>query len=369
MKIIMTGGGTGGHIYPALAIADKFVQKNPETEILYIGSEDRLEKDIVPKHGFRFEYVDSMYLDRENPLKMARTAILNMRGVRQAKKLIKEFKPDFVVSTGGYISIPVVIAAARLKVPVFIHEQNAFPGMANKFLEKNASKIFLGFRDAADKFKDASKLIYTGNPVRDDFYKINKEKARKALGVEEHKFLIFIFGGSLGSTEVNEIGTAIVKKFAVNEDVHIILGTGKEQNEGILRKVKRENGKVFDNVDIVSYINYMPNVIAASDLVICRSGALSVAEINAMGRAAIFVPSPNVTENHQYYNAKSVADKGGAYIVTEDAKAVDTIIKMIESMLENPYEIEDMEQNSLNCAPPIATELIYKYILEEIYHE
>lgn len=369
MKIVMTGGGTGGHIYPALAIADKFVQRDPKTEILYIGSEDRLEREVVPKHGFRFEYVDSMYLDRDNPLKMAKTVILNMKGVRQARKLIKEFKPDFVISTGGYVSIPVVLAASGLKVPVFIHEQNAFPGMANKFLEKNATKIFLGFKDATERFKDKSKLVYTGNPVRDDFYKVDRKRARKALEIDEHKFLIFIFGGSLGSKEINAIGIEVIKRFAENEDIHIILGTGKEQQEEVMRRVKRENGKVSNNLDIISYISYIPNVIAASDVVICRSGALSVAEINATGRAAIFVPSPNVTENHQYYNAKSVADKGGAYIVAEDDKAVDTVIKMIESMLENPFEIEDMKQNSLNCAPPVATELICNSILEEIGHE
>lgn len=366
MKIIMTGGGTGGHIYPALAIADKFVERDPDTEILYIGSEDRLEKDIVPKHGYQFEHVDSMYLDRDNPLKLARTAFFNVRGERKAKKILKSNKPDLVISTGGYVSIPVVIAAASLSVPVFIHEQNAFPGLANKFLEKYANKIFLGFKDAKPRFKNQEKLVYTGNPVRDAFKNTEKEQARKALGIEEHAFTIFIFGGSLGSEEIDDIGIEVIKKFSSDNNIHIIIGTGKEMYDKVIRRLKSEMSEIGDNVDISAYINYIPNAIAASDVIVCRSGAISVAEITATGRAAIFVPSPNVTDNHQYYNAKAISDKGGAYLIEENDKTIDEVINKLSNLYENPYELSDMGENSRLCGITDATSLIYDSIIEEL---
>lgn len=366
MKIIMTGGGTGGHIYPALAIADKFVERDPDTEILYIGSEDRLEKDIVPKHGYQFEHVDSMYLDRDNPLKLARTAFFNVRGERKAKKILKSNKPDLVISTGGYVSIPVVIAAASLSVPVFIHEQNAFPGLANKFLEKYANKIFLGFKDAKPRFKNQEKLVYTGNPVRDAFKNTEKEQARKALGIEEHAFTIFIFGGSLGSEEIDDIGIEVIKKFSSDNNIHIIIGTGKEMYDKVIRRLKSEMSEIGDNVDISAYINYIPNAIAASDVIVCRSGAISVAEITATGRAAIFVPSPNVTDNHQYYNAKAVSDKGGAYLIEENDKTIDEVINKLSNLYKNPYELSDMGENSRLCGITDATSLIYDSIIEEL---
>lgn len=369
MKIVMTGGGTGGHIYPALAIADKFVQKHPETEIIYIGSEDRLERDIVPKHGYKFESVDTMYLDRDNPLKLVKTAFSNMRGIRQAKKLLKKYKPDLVISTGGYISIPVVISASSMSIPIFIHEQNAFPGIANKFLEKYADKIFLGFNDARERFKNKDKLIYTGNPVRDDFYKIDKNSARKALGIDEGIFSIFIFGGSLGSQLINNIGIEIIKKFSENKDIHIMLGTGNDMYDEVIRTLRKEVGNLGKNINISAYINYIPNAISSADIVICRAGALSVAEITASGRPAIFIPSPNVTENHQYYNAKSVSDKGGAYLVEEDEMTAHRVIEKIEYLYENPYELIDMRENSKHCSSQDATEIIYKSITKELKNE
>lgn len=369
MKIVMTGGGTGGHIYPALAIADKFVQKHPETEIIYIGSEDRLERDIVPKHGYKFESVDTMYLDRDNPLKLVKTAVSNMRGIRQAKKLLKKYKPDLVISTGGYISIPVVISASSMSIPIFIHEQNAFPGMANKFLEKYADKIFLGFNDARERFKNKDKLIYTGNPVRDDFYKIDKNSARKALGIDEGIFNIFIFGGSLGSKVINNIGIEIIKKFSQNEDIHIMLGTGNDMYDEVIRTLRKEVGNLGKNINISAYINYIPNAISSADIVICRAGALSVAEITAIGRPAIFIPSPNVTENHQYYNAKSVSDNGGAYLVEEDEMTAHRVIEKIEYLYENPYELIDMREDSKHCSSQDATEIIYKSITKELKNE
>lgn len=369
MKIIMTGGGTGGHIYPALAIADKFVKKDPDTKILYIGNRERLENDIVPKHGYKFEHVDSMYLDRDNPLKLARTAYFNIIGERKAKKIIKPYDPDLVISTGGYISIPVVIAASSLSIPIFIHEQNAYPGLANKFLEKYANKIFLGFDDAKSRFKHRDKLIYTGNPVREAFRNTKKEEARKALGIAEHAFTVFVFGGSLGSEEINDIGIEIIKHFSSDKNIHIILGTGKELYDQVIRRLKSEMSEISDNVDISAYVNYIPNAICAADVIVSRAGAISVAEITATGRAAIFVPSPNVTENHQFYNAKAVADKGGAYLIREDANTIQEVIGKLSYLYENPFALIDMKQNSKLCGANDASELIYSSIIEELTDE
>ena len=187
MKLILTGGCTGGHIYPALAIGDEFREKEQGSEILYLGHEEGMERYIFPKYGYDLKYVRSKWVDRKNIFKMVDTCWNNLVGITQAKKIMKEFKPDFVMSTGSFVSVPVVLAAHQLKIPVYIHEQNAFPGMANKFLSRYARKVFLGFENAAPHF-DKEKIVYSGNPVRKEFGENDRTAARKKLGIPENDF-------------------------------------------------------------------------------------------------------------------------------------------------------------------------------------
>ena len=364
MRIVLTGGITGGHIYPALAIGDKFREMEPDTEILFVGSTGGMENEIVPRHGYELKSVTTRELDRSNVLKVFDTVLGTEKGRIEASRIMKRFKPDIIVSTGSYVSVPVVMAGHRYGAKVFIHEQNAFPGLANRSMLRYADKLFLGFRTAARYFRDPSKLVYSGNPVRKDFYEIDRVAARSALGLTEDDFRIFIFGGSLGATALNDVGIEVVRRYGGKPGISILFGTGKRFYEDVVSRLTTEGLNGFGNVQILPYVQDMPNAFAGSDIIIARSGALSVAEITVSGRAALFIPSPNVTADHQYYNAKEVADNGGAAIVHEDAETPAKVIAILQEMLADRSVIQEMEIASRRSAPVAATGIIYTTIKE-----
>jgi UDP-N-acetylglucosamine--N-acetylmuramyl-(pentapeptide) pyrophosphoryl-undecaprenol N-acetylglucosamine transferase len=364
MKIILTGGITGGHIYPALAIGDKFKEMDPECEILYVGNERGMEKEIVPRHGFALKTVPSKSVDRSNVLKMAETLAVTKRGESQAYRIMKKFQPDIIISTGSYVSVPVVLAAHKFGAKVFIHEQNAFAGMANRFLSKFAEKVFLGFEDAGKYFKQNEKLVYTGNPVRQEFYGKDKNKAREILGIPEGDFVITAFGGSQGAAAINETAIEIIRTYSDLPNVTILFGTGKRYYEEVLLNLEVLGLREKENLHILPYIQDMANTLAATDIAICRSGALSVSEITMSGCPAIFIPSPNVTGDHQYYNAKAVVDNGGAIIVREDADTPNRVVNALKELIADPDLVKQMSENSLKCAPVHAADIVYKGIMD-----
>lgn len=365
MRIVLTGGVTGGHIYPALAIADKFKAEDPSNEFKYIGSGEPLERDIIPSHGYELVTVDSQWFDRSNPVKLIKTALRTVRGRGQAIRILKDFKPDVVISTGSYVSVPVVLAAAKLGIPLYLHEQNGFPGVSNRLGARYAKTVFLGFESAREYFGDAGKILYSGNPVRADFSGRNREADRKALGIPENDLVIMVFGGSLGSETTNQVGEMVAREYADREGYTVIWGTGKEYYESISNRLERE-GFSPSNVRISAFIKNMPEILSASDICVSRSGALSTAETTMAGRAAIFIPSPNVTADHQYYNAKAVADAGGAVIVREENdpyKTADRALGIVKELDIDRDEIRRMEKASLSVAPVNATQIIYDEIM------
>lgn len=364
MRIVLTGGCTGGHIYPALAIGDKFREKQPDAEIIYIAHPYGLETSIVPKAGYDLRLVTAEWFDRSNPIRLAKTLLNTAKGRREAYRIMKEFKPDVVVSTGSFVSVPVVLAGVKYGAKIYIQEQNAFPGLSNKLLEKYAKKIFLGFAAGEDQFKDKNKLTYSGNPVRAEFGNRDRKADRAELGIPEDDIVIMAFGGSLGSPCINEMGEEIIRKYGGVKGVSFIFGTGKGHYEETYRRLKEQGLADFDNVHMSAYIDGMPRTLSASDVVISRSGALSVAEITMSGRAAIFVPSPNVTADHQYFNAKAVADNGGAFIVRESETSCEEVMDKLDSLLSDRELLRDMEAKSLALAPAKATEIIYDGIME-----
>ena len=364
MRIIVTGGGTGGHIYPAIAIAEKFKRENLDCEILYVGSEHGMEKDLVPKMGYKIKLVDAKGINRTNPIKLISTVNHTNHGIAQAVKIIKDFKPDYIVGTGGYVCFPTIFSGARMGIPCYLHEQNAFPGVANRGLERFVKKVFLGFDDARKFFKDESKIFYAGNPVRENFFKLTKEEARKNLGLSEDEIVILSFGGSLGAETINNTAFELMKRINGKEKYRLIFGTGVRYYDQIMGRVRSENIEVEDNIEIKDYINDMDNYLMASDLVIERSGALSVAETTVCGKPAVLIPSPNVTANHQYYNAKAVADRGGAVLVEEKDLVVPELVEEIVSLLRNKKKLEEMGECAKKCAPMEALDIIYKGIVE-----
>lgn len=365
MRVIITGGGTGGHIYPAIAIADKIKEHHPDAEILYIGNKIGLEKDIVPKAGYPMEFVDAKWIDRSNILKIFDTVLTSMRGTRQARKIMKRFRPDIVIGTGGFVCFPVLLAGQRYGAKCYIHEQNAFPGVANKSLERLVNKVFLGFPEASEHFHEPKKHVVTGNPVRQSFFNADRKEAREKLGISKDSFVVFSFGGSQGAERINEVIFDLMRVVNKREDITLIYGTGSQYYDEILEKVKEEEIDLKDNIRIKSYIDNMPDHLAASDLIISRAGALSVAETCVCGRAAILVPSPNVTGNHQYFNAKSVADKGGAILIEERDLTSEILIRNVLVLKDDPEEVWGMEKAAASCVPGDAAELIYQEIMKD----
>lgn len=364
MRIVLTGGITGGHIYPALAIGDKFKEMDPECEILYIGNERGMEREIVPRHGFDIEFVPSKAVDRSNVFKMAETLAVTENGKNKTYRIMKKFKPDIVISTGSYVSVPVVLAAHKFGAKVFIHEQNAYPGMANRFLSKYAEKVFLGFEDAGKYFKQNQKLQYAGNPVRRDFYGKDKKEARKILGIPEDDFVIMTFGGSQGAKMINDTAIELIRAYGKKKNVTILFGTGKRYYDEVQQNLKVLGLDDMENVHVMPYVQDMANTLAATDVAISRSGALSVSEITMSGCPAIFVPSPNVTGDHQYYNAKAVVDNEGAILVREDGDTPERITNILKELLADPEILSKMAENSLRCAPINATDIVYKGIMD-----
>lgn len=343
MKVIMTCGGTGGHIYPAIAIADKIKENQPDAEIIFIGTKHGMENRLVPAAGYEIKGIDASGIDRHNPLNNIKTVNNFIKGGVEAGKIIRKFRPDVVIGTGGYVTGTVVQHGKLYGARCFIHEQNAFPGVANKILEPSCEKVFISFPEAAKYFKNQSKIVLTGNPIRKDF--IESEKS------EEY---ILICGGSLGAEMINNAALDLMKKV----DDKIIFVTGKRYYENI------KKNDIPSNVTLLDYENDMPSRMAKAKLVISRAGAITLSEIMASGKPAIFIPSPNVTGNHQYHNAMSVVEAGAAEIVEEKElqNNISILSEKVIKILEDKDALKKMSENAKKVAKLDATDIIYQNI-------
>lgn len=359
MRVIMTGGGTGGHIYPAIAIADKIMERTQNSEILFVGTKRGLEKELVPKHGYDIKFITVSGINRKNLLKNIKVIKDYQKGKKEAARIIDEFKPDVVIGTGGYVSGPVVKVAAEKGIKCYVQEQNAFPGITNKMLEKKVENVFLGFEDGGKFFKQPEKHIVTGNPVRADFFDIDKEKCRKELGIDENEFVILSFGGSQGAGRINKAMLDVVKEYNGKKGVRVIFGTGKFYNEPILTELEELGVKLEENIQVMQYIDNMQTYLGASDLVVSRSGALTVSEIALCGKPSILIPSPNVTGDHQTYNARALSDKGGAMLLEEKNLTGKLLFEKIETLRLGDGLLEEMAQQCARCAPVDAADIIY----------
>ena len=362
MRVIMTGGGTGGHVYPAIAIAEKIQEKYPDSEILFIGTERGMEHKIVPQNGYEIRFITISGFDRKHMLKNAKTAVNLVKGTLQSRAILKEFRPDVVIGTGGYVCAPVVRTAAKMGILTFIHEQNAYPGMTNKLLEKYADRVFLAFPEAAKYFKKKEKLIITGNPVRKAFREANKETARTLLSIPQDAFVVLAFGGSLGAGRINKAALPLLEFAAGQKGLCMVLATGSYYYRKMTEKAQEKHLDHADNIRILEYIDDMPNYLAAADLVISRAGALTVSEIAAGGKPAILIPSPNVTGNHQFYNAKSIADKGAAVLIEEPDLTDESLISSVLSLMNDREKLGAMAKASKAAAAKDALGEIVSYL-------
>ncbi len=366
MKTVITGGGSGGHVYPALAIAEKFREKDPDGKIIYAGYPGGFEHGVVPKYGYEMVDIDTRWFERGSVKELSKFTWHVLNGIRQARKFLKEFKPDLIIGTGGFVCFPVIFAGKKLGIKCYVHEQNAFPGLSNRTLEKYVRKIFLGFKEGGEYFSDKSKLIVSGNPVRQEFFTLEKDTARAKLGLKKDDFVVLIFGGSLGAETIDKIGVELTASMNGKPNEVLIFGTGKWYYDKVLEELSGRGITTEQNIRLNSYIDNMQDCLAACDVVISRAGALSMAEAMAQGKASILIPSPNVSANHQFFNAKAAADAGAAYMIEEKDVTPEKVMEMVKELREHPEKAEEMGRRAKAIAPSQATDIIYEEIIKDL---
>ena len=369
-RVIFTCGGTAGHINPAIALAQRIAAENPNAEFLFVGAERGLEKDLVPKAGYPFRTVHISSFHRSfkpKEIKHNFISVCNlMRAPGEARAILRQFRPDVVIGTGGYASFPMVKAAATAGIPTAVHESNMVPGLTTQMLEPHADRIMVGFEACRQYYKQPEKVIVTGTPVRSDFFALTKEEAKAKLGVNDGRPLIVSFWGSLGASGMNRQMADFLALEAENESFHHIHAAGKNGYPVVL-ELLREKGvdlSRYPSLEVREYIYDMACVCRAADLVICRAGASTISELTALGVPALMVPSPYVTNNHQEKNARVLEEAGGAVVLLEKDSTGQVLFQTACGILHDTAKRAEMEQNMAALGIRDAAERIYQTILE-----
>ncbi len=356
MKVIFAGGGTGGHINPAISIADYAKSKDKDFEALFIGTRRGLEGKLVPKAGYNIEYIDIAGFSRKNMLKNISVIKKLIKSRSDSRRIIRDFKPDCVVCTGGYVSGPVAMAAYKEGIPALIHEQNVYPGLTVKGSEKYVKYLAVSF-DETVNYLNAEKCVVTGNPIRMEILEADRDAAREKLGIT--KPFVLVFGGSLGAEKINNTVIEMVPMLK-EAGVKLLFGTGERNYEAVRNAVDGLGISAEDkDIEIVSYIDNMAEVMAAADVVIARSGAITVSELAALGKPSILIPSPNVVRNHQEQNAREFERNGAAEVITEMELSGKVLYKCLMSMINDSEKLHSMSQNLKKMAKTDALEKLY----------
>lgn len=363
MRVLLSGGGTAGHINPALAIAEKIRIENPDAEIAFVGTPAGMENRLVEKAGYKIYHVDVKGFQRKLTLKNVSTAWKALVSPVRAGKIIKEFRPDIVIGTGGYVSWPVVKAASSRKIPTVIHEQNAQAGVTTRMLSALVDKVMISFEATRGQLKAKNEdIILTGNPVRPELFTVNRDTEREKLGLSEAPYIVSC-GGSLGARAINEAVLELVKnKTFEKNDISLTHAVGSY--EWCRRKEEIAGLDAGRNCSVQEYIFDMPSRMCAADLVICRAGAITLAELATLGKPAILIPSPYVTDNHQYKNAKVVEEAGAAVVIEEKNLTPKLLEETLLVLLRDKARLEEMQKNARKLAIGDTHDRIYKIINE-----
>ncbi len=361
MRIIISGGGTGGHIYPALAIADEIKNRYKDIEILYVGTKGSLEEELSTKAGYEFQPIHVKGMPRKLNKKSIIAVRELLRGLNDSRKILDKFKPDLVVGTGGYVCGPILYRAARAKIPTVIHEQNAFPGITNKILSRFVDKVLITYEESRKYFVKCRDVVLTGNPIRQDIFMTDKQEARKKLGFDE-KPLVLSFGGSGGQRSLNDSMLGVLKKATIENRVNLIHVTGKPYYNSFFEKIEEEKIKISDNVEILSYHHSMPLAISAADLVITSGGAIALAEISAAGKPSILIPKAYTAENHQEFNARAFESNGAARMILEKDLNPEVLFETIMNLVFDDEKLHIMSEKSKELGNPGATNSIIREI-------
>lgn len=364
MRVIIAAAGTGGHINPGIAIANKIKKEQPNSEIIFLGTDRGLEKDLVSRAGYELKTVEAYGLSKKISIDSLSKMFKTLKGVNQAKKVVKEFKPDIVIGTGGYICGSAILAANKYNVPTMLHESNAFPGKAVEMLSKRVDTILVGFKEAKDRLIKAKNVVVSGTPTKIKNLNLDnnqKNKIKREIGLNSDKPIVLIFGGSQGAKAINDTITEIINK-NMNKNYQIMWAPGQLQYD-----IVKENIKNFENLEgvkIVPYIYNMEEIMNTCDLIIARSGAMTITEIAIVGKPAIFIPLPYVSQNHQEYNAKVLENVNAAKIILNKDLSAEKLNNTVEEIILDNDKMKQMGENAKKVAIPNVEDKIYEEIMK-----
>ena len=368
MRFVLTCGGTAGHINPALAIAGRLRELMPDCEILFIGAEGKMEMELVPREGYKIEALKITNINRGHSLEALRHNLDTLRNVavstHEAKRILREFKPDVVIGTGGYVCYPVLTAAHELGIPTAVHESNAVPGLTTKLLAERVDRVMVGFADSKGAYHHPEKVEVTGTPVRGEFASYSKALAKKELGLDPNEPLVVSVLGSLGAAHMNKVMGELITLLDARREFRLIHSAGSMYFDGFMEKLEAAMPDFAKfGADVRKYIYDMPRVMAAADLILCRAGASTLSELAYMGKPVIIVPSPNVTNNHQEKNARVLEKAGGAKVFLEGEFDAQSLLDTVRELLGDEGKLSEMSEAMRSLAVPGATDRICDIIL------
>ncbi|MCR5663875.1 MAG: UDP-N-acetylglucosamine--N-acetylmuramyl-(pentapeptide) pyrophosphoryl-undecaprenol N-acetylglucosamine transferase [Oscillospiraceae bacterium] len=371
MKFVLTCGGTAGHINPALAVAGRLRELFPESEFLFLGAEGKMEMLLVPKAGYEIRALPITNISRGKSLGAVLHNVDTVKNVllsrRLTHRILKEFKPDAVIGTGGYVCYPVLMEAAAMHIPTAVHESNAVPGLTTRMLAEHVDRIFLGFEESRNHYPRPEKLSVTGTPVRGEFARYTKAAAKAQLGLEPDQKLVVSVWGSLGSGMMNDIFCRMLPLLRGQKDFRLIHAIGSRDYRDVCARIREEGLEPSDcGADAREYIFDMPRVMAAADLLLCRAGASTLSELSYMGKPAILIPSPNVTNHHQEKNARVLEQAGAARVLLEGEFDENSLLALVKELLADETRLNAMSAASASLAVPDATDKICGEILDLI---
>ena len=369
MKFILTCGGTAGHINPALAIAGRLRELMPDSEFLFIGAEGKMEMELVPREGYEIKALKITNISRGKSLEAIKHNLDTLRNVahstHEAKSIIRAFKPDAVVGTGGYVCFPVLTAAHELGIPTAVHESNAVPGLTTKLLAERVDRVMVGFADSKSAYKHPDRVTVTGTPVRGEFDALTKEQAKAELGIDHNEPLVVSVWGSLGAAHMNKIMGELITLLDEKPAFRLIHSVGSMYYERFMEKLNADAPDYESRgADVRKYIYDMPRVMAAADIILCRAGASTLSELAYMGKPVIIVPSPNVTNNHQEKNARVLEKAGGAKVLLEGEFDAASLLSDVKALLADKVQLDEMASAMRSLAIPDATDKIAEIILD-----
>jgi UDP-N-acetylglucosamine--N-acetylmuramyl-(pentapeptide) pyrophosphoryl-undecaprenol N-acetylglucosamine transferase len=359
MRLLIAGGGTGGHLFPAIAVGKTFLDVDEKNEVLFVGTKRGLEKRILDKEGFRLEYINALPMAGKGLIGKLKSALMLPFSLLEALSIIRRFKPDFALGVGGYASGPVILGAKMMGIKTGIQEQNIFPGITNKILGKFVQTVFLSFKEAAMFFKE-EKVFVTGNPVRQSLFDVDEKEAYDIFMLDENRFTILVFGGSLGAESINKAFIENLERFNdIKDDIQIIHQTGDNGYDSVKRIYERSDIKAF----VAPFIFNMNDAYKVADVIVCRAGATSISEIAALEKAAVLVPYPFATGDHQTKNAQSLVDMDAAMMI-KDENLNDRLAEILTGLYNNRDKLEELRKNIFKIRKVDAANNIVKTIIK-----